>query len=65
MIWRVQKYNPTTRVKENIKDFERLNEALSFVKQNYKWKGHEKIGDEHYFYLTKYGDDEIDIFRVQ
>lgn len=60
--FRVQKYNPKSLKKENIKDFDSLNEAIDFVKKNYSWRSHEWCGDEHWFYLTKYGEDEIDIF---
>ena len=64
-LFRVQRYNPKTGYKENIRDFGRLTNAIEFVKKTFSWRLHEHVGDEHYFYLTKYGDDEIDIFRVQ
>jgi len=64
-LFRVQKYNPKTGKKENLADFGRLGKALEYVKEHFSWNLHEYIGNEHYFYLTKYGEDEIDVFQVQ
>lgn len=66
--FRVQKYNPHhPENKQNIQDFDTLNEALSFVNTEYDWKSHETCGSEHYFYLSSkgYGEDEIDVFEFE